>query len=67
MAKPPVESTVEYTYKDKAIHDVLDIVENVPWYDSLYLGTQFRWSVRNGVWSFASGEIARRTWGEVNA
>ena len=66
MPKTPLESIVEYAYEEAAVHDVLDIVENAPWYDGRHFGVQFQWSVRNGVWPFVSGEIAARTWVEVN-
>jgi len=65
MPKAPIKSIVEYAYEDRAIHDVLDIMENEPWYTSL-LGCQFRWSVRLGVWRMTDGMVPKLVWAEVN-
>ena len=65
MPKAPIESIVEYAYEDRAIHAVLDIVENEPWYTSV-LGTQFRWGVRLGVREMTDDMVPKRAWDEIN-
>ena len=68
MPKAPIESIVEYAYEQAVVHDVLDIMENEPWYEfgSLHLGCQFRWSVRLGVWRMTDGMVPKLAWDEIN-
>jgi hypothetical protein len=67
--KAPIESIVEYAYEQKVIHDVLDIVEQQPWYElgSPHMGCQFRWAVRLGVWRMTDDWVPKRAWTEINA